>query len=174
MSVAKVVETKKVSVLLTGDHYRLSLSLPLLEKSGCECHFAESKDKLRTLLRYTEVDIVLSLNPHGRLFELMALLAGLPVNMFHLLPVEEGCWWLPVLRNGAHCLGISALRTSEFNKAFAVMIRDIRVAHSEAVEFTDVSRYRSIRRPGLITATGVLKVTSGPVRGVPFVEAIHT
>lgn len=109
-----------------------------------------------------------------RLFELMTLLAGFPVNMFHLLPVEEGCWWLPVLRNGAHCLGMPALRTKEFNRALAVMIREIRIGHSEALELTDVNRYRGIRHPGLITATDALKLTSWPARGVPFMEAIHT
>jgi hypothetical protein len=150
------------------------LSLPRLEKSGCEYHFVASNDKLRALLRYTEVDIVLSVSLHVRLFELLALPAGLPVNVFHLLPVEEGCWWLPVLRSGVHCLGMPALRKSEFHKALAVMIRDMRIAHSKAIESTDVNRYRGIRHHDLITAKDGLKLTSGPGRGVPFMEAIHT
>jgi hypothetical protein len=76
-----------------------------------KCHFAESNQELRNLLRHIKLDIVLSLNTHRRLFEMMSLLAGLPVNMFHLLPVEEGGWWLPVLREGQDCLGVDAVRT---------------------------------------------------------------
>jgi len=60
------------------------------------------------LLSHTELDIVLSLNAHQSLSELIALLAGSRVSMFHRVPVEEGCWWLPVLRNGHNCLGAAA------------------------------------------------------------------
>src|SRR6516225_2972585 len=30
------------------------------------------------------------------------------------LPVEEGCWWLPVLQNGEDCLGTAAFRPNQF------------------------------------------------------------
>jgi hypothetical protein len=53
-------------------------------------------------------------------------------------------------------------------------IRDIGIAHSEAIESTDVNRYRGIRRSGLNTATGALKLTSGPVRGLPLVESTRS
>jgi hypothetical protein len=75
-----------------------------LEKMVCECHLAESNEELRNLLGHTKLDIVLSLNTHHRLLEMMSLLAGLPINMFHLLPVEEGGWRLPVLREARTAL----------------------------------------------------------------------
>jgi hypothetical protein len=48
-----------------------------------------------TLLSHTELDIVLSLNAQHALSEIVALLADSRVSMFHRVPVEEGCWWLP-------------------------------------------------------------------------------
>ena len=56
---------------------------------------------------------------------MLALLAGLRVSMFYMLPVEEGCWWLPVLRNGENCLGTPAIRTTEFTYVLIEIIKGI-------------------------------------------------
>jgi hypothetical protein len=117
--------TRKVSVLLVGDTPHLfSLCRPL-EKAGCQCHLAESHQEVSKLLRHTELDLVLSTYTHQRQSEMMALLAGLPVSMFYILPVEEGCWWLPVLRNGENCFGTPAIRTSEFTYVLVGIIKSI-------------------------------------------------
>jgi len=58
---------------------------------------------------------------------MMRLLAGHSVNMFHPIPVETGCWWLPVLRNGEECLGLSAISTKEFTNIFAEMVLDTNI-----------------------------------------------
>jgi hypothetical protein len=109
MSAPQPVEGLRVSVLLVGEHPGLFSPIVFLEKMGCECHFAESNQELRNLLGRTKLDIVLSLNTRHRLLEIMSLLAGLPINMFHQLPVEEGGWWLPVLREGQDCLGVDGV-----------------------------------------------------------------
>jgi len=176
MSAVHAIEAKRVSVLLAGERPRLFSSIPFLEQIGCECHFAESNQELRNLLGHTKLDIVLSLNAHHRLYEMMALLAGLPVNMFHLLPVEEGGWWLPVLRNGEDCLGNPALQTKEFSKALAAMVGGIRMARSKAAEHSEAREYRDRDRSAItfLKAALTLKVTSRPQRSEPFLEARPT
>jgi len=125
MSVSTVGEARKINVLVVGESPRLFSSFRRLERLGCECHFAESHREVSALLSHTKLDIVLSLYTQERLSQMMALLAGLRVSMFYMLPVEEGCWWLPVLRNGENCLGAPAIRTSEFTYVLVEIIKGI-------------------------------------------------
>ena len=176
MSAAQPVEGLRVSVALVGEHSCLFSPLVFLQKMGCECHFAESNQELKNLLRHTKLDIVLSLNTHHRLFQMMSLFAGLPINMFHLLPVEEGGWWLPVLRVGQDCLGAHAVRTKEFSKVLTVMVKDIRIARSMRTKRSAASQYgdRKRRPIAVLKAVSVLKISSRPQRREPFVEARST
>jgi hypothetical protein len=118
-------ESRKVSILLVGESLHLCSPFRRLEKLECECHFAESHQEVGKLLSHTKLDIVLSIYTHQSLSEMTALLAGSRVTMFHMLPVEESCWWLPVLRNGDHCLGAPAIRPSEFTCVLVEIIKDI-------------------------------------------------
>jgi hypothetical protein len=119
-------ETPKVRVLLVGDspHLFVSFQFPL-ERVGCECHFAKSHEEMGKLFRHTKPDVVLSLNTCQSLSEMASLLGGLCVSMFHMLPVEEGCWWLPVVRNGENCLGAPAFRPNEFAHVLAEIVRGL-------------------------------------------------
>lgn len=121
---AKVVEVRKVNVILLSETPSSFCRSPL-EKAGCQCHFAESQQEMSEVLRHTKVDIVFSLKAQQRLSELMAQLAGSRVTMFHRLPVEEGCWWVPVLRNGENCFGMPAFRPSEFPRVLAEIVKGI-------------------------------------------------
>ena len=125
MSASTVGETRKINVLVVGDSPHLFSSFRRLERLGCECHFAESHREVSALLSHTKLDIVLSLYTHQRLSQMIALLAGRRVSMFYMLPVEEGCWWLPVLRNGENCLGTPAIRTTEFTYVLIEIIQGI-------------------------------------------------
>ena len=125
MSASTVGETRKINVLVVGESPRLFSSFRRLERLGCECHFAESHREVSALLSHTKLDIVLSLYTHERLSQMMALLAGLRVSMFYMLPIEEGCWWLPVLRNGENCLGAPAIHTTEFTYVLIEIIKGI-------------------------------------------------
>jgi hypothetical protein len=126
ISAANVEDARKVSVLLVGKSPHLfSFIQPSLERVGCQCYFAESHREIGDLLRHTKLDIVLSLNSHQSLFELIVLLAGLRVSVFYMLPVEEGCWWLPVIRNGEKCLGTPALGSNEFSYVLVEIIKGI-------------------------------------------------
>ena len=176
MSAAQAVEGVGVSVLLVGEYPCLFSPIVFLEKMGCECHFAESNQELRNLLGHTKLDIVLSLNTHHRLFEMMSLLAGLPINMFHLLPVEESGWWLPVLREGEDCLGVDGVRTREFSKVLTVMVGDLRIARSTATQLSAADEYGARNRPriAVLKAASALKLGSRPQRSESFVEARRT
>jgi hypothetical protein len=132
----KPIERNIANVLLAGECARLFSSIPLPEKSGYRCFFAMSNRELQKLLIHTNPDIVLSLNTRNRLFEMMTLLRRLSVNMFHMLPVEKGCWWLPVLRDGKDWLGMCALRAGEFSEVFAEIVRSTRLARAEGTELT--------------------------------------
>ncbi len=123
MSVSTIGEAWKINVLVVCESPHLLSSFRHLEELGCECHFARSHREVSELLSHTEPDIVLSIYTHQRLSEMTALLAGLRVSMFYMLPVEEGCWWLPVLRNGENCLGAPAIRTSEFTYVLVDIIK---------------------------------------------------
>jgi hypothetical protein len=115
---------RPINVLLIGEsRHSFSFCLSPLAEVGCECHFAESLQEIIYILGRAKVDIVLSLNTQQSLAELTALLAGSCSSLFHRLPVEEGCWWLPVLRNGESCLGAAAFRSNEFTRVLAQIVR---------------------------------------------------
>jgi hypothetical protein len=71
------------------------------------------------------VDLVLS-EAHlsdGSGFGLLVALAGLPITAFVCLPVENSCFWLPAIDDGKECLGLPALRPSEFASALEEMVQ---------------------------------------------------
>jgi len=126
MSTFKTDEIRIVNVLLMGKSPHLfSFIQPPLEKVGCQCYFAGSLQEMGDLLSHTKLDIVLSLNSQQCLYELIVLLAGLRLSVFHMFPVEEGCWWLPVIRNGEECLGTPAFRPTEFRGVLAEIVNGI-------------------------------------------------
>ena len=87
-----------------------------LQQRGCKCEFATSFQEADSLLRAKEYDFVLSatrLQNHS-LFPLIDLLEGSGITLFYSHPVEDGCWWLPALRRGRKCFGLSALLPKEF------------------------------------------------------------
>jgi hypothetical protein len=116
---------RKINVLVVGESPHLfSLFRPIKEVS-CQWHFARSHQEMSKILDHTKLDIVLSTYTHQRLSEMITLLTALRVSMFYMLPVEEGCWWLPVLRNGENCLGARAIRTSELTYVLVEIIKDM-------------------------------------------------
>ena len=62
-----------------------------------------------------------------------AALSGSRTSLFYMLPVEVGCWWVPVLRTGVDCLGSPALRHGEFVEALTEIVDEIRSAAAAIV-----------------------------------------
>jgi hypothetical protein len=105
-------------VLLVGDSHQSFLMIrQLLEKYGCECHFAGSLEEVKNLLRLWQFDVVLSAHgiPSYAIQTLIGLLSGTCASLFSSLRVDEGSWWLPVLQSGKECYG-PALTVGEFSR----------------------------------------------------------
>ena len=113
-------------VLLIGQNFHSGQALTdRLQRWGFRCHFASNMRAASDLLSSHPVDLVLS-NTHlsdGTGFGLLVALAGLPVTAFLCLPVDDSCFWLPVIDGGKECLGLPALRPSEFACAIEEMAR---------------------------------------------------
>ena len=121
-------EKGSAEVLLVGDGLQVFyLTQRQLERKGCRCHFANSERGLRELVNHKQFDIVLTVHRvEGRSTDwLGAALSGSSTTLFYMLPVEVGCWWVPVLRNGENCLGTPAFRPSEFTSVFAEIVKGI-------------------------------------------------
>jgi len=116
-----------IRVLLVGDSPQsFSLVRQLLEKYGCECHFAGSLEVVKNLLRLWQFDVVLSTHgiPSYPIQTLVGLLLGSGASLYSSLRVEEGSWWLPVLQAGKECYG-PALTVGEFSRVLDDLSRPI-------------------------------------------------
>lgn len=108
------MDDRIVKVLLVGRSERtLAHVSRYLAESGCECKFVSSYVDGLKLLAETSFDLVLCTGQPG-IRTLVSSLAGSPVSVFCAHAVEDGCWWLPVVRHGEECWGASALRPNEF------------------------------------------------------------
>jgi hypothetical protein len=113
-----------VRVLLVGDSPQsFFFCRQVLERHGCECRFAGSIDAVRDLLDLWPFDIVLSTHiVSGEATQgLVNLLEGSGASLFSSLRVEEGSWWLPILRFGKEYHG-PALPPGDF----AYVLEDLR------------------------------------------------
>ena len=126
-------DTGTVEVLLVGDGPQVfALSRGQLESKGCRCHFATSKRGLEELLNRKQFDIVLithRIEGSGTDW-LGAALSGSRTTLFYALPVEVGCWWVPVLRVGTECFGDPALRPREFSDVLNEIVDEIRTTET--------------------------------------------
>lgn len=120
-------------VLLVGQNWHSARILTdRLHLWGFRCHLASNMREACDLLSSHPVDLVLSNThlPDGTGFGLLTALAGLPVSVFLCLPVEDSCYWLPAIDGGKDCLGLPALRPSEFASALEEMARCLAVGPS--------------------------------------------
>jgi len=121
------MDDNEIRVLLVGDSPQsFSLIRELLEKHGCECHFAGSLEAVKNLLRLWEFAIVLSTHgiPSYPIQTLVGLLSCSRSSLFSSLRVEEGSWWLPVLECGKQCYG-PVLTVGEFSHVLDDLRRQI-------------------------------------------------
>jgi CheY-like chemotaxis protein len=113
-------------VLLVGQSFHGAQSLTeRLNGWGFRCRVAGSMRAASDMLLTHPIHLVLSntLLPDGTGFGLLEALAGKQVTAFLCLPVENSCLWLPAMDDGKDCLGMPALRPSEFANALEEMAR---------------------------------------------------
>lgn len=130
------MHTDGVNVLLIGHSARgFSNIIRRLAKSGCHCLLTHSNHEAVKLLATGSFDLVLSASPlpHNEIQSLTTAAAGTRVSIFCTYPVEDGCWWLPVLTNGMESLGEPALRPAEFAELLDRVVDDIRTFPSSVV-----------------------------------------
>ena len=112
-----------VAVLLLGKNAKTSSNLVLrLERQGCECWFAKSAEEGVELFKRHNFQLVLSTSPVQQAMRIASLLEQSNCSVFCALPVEQGCWWLPLMNSGEKCLGAPALRAGEFVTALDQML----------------------------------------------------
>jgi len=111
------VDSRGVKVLLVGQTARSCLQLlQWLDNRGCQCYFASSCNDACILISQTAFDLVISqFELQDRTaYPLLDRLLGSTATLFFSKPVENGCWWLPMLVRGRECVGAHGLRPGEF------------------------------------------------------------
>ena len=152
-------QTAQIRVLLVGDSPEvLSSCRRRLEASGCHCEFAECEREVWKVLAQRQFDIVLSVH-RGRSAStesLGALLSGSRTTLFYALPVEKGCWWVPILNIGEECFGAPALRPTEFANALDEVLEQIKASFASRATPTRTAppalpaRRRNRRKPARV------------------------
>lgn len=93
-----------------------TIVLKPLEKFGSEWSFVTPQMVTAEYVRARAFSLILldsTVTPEQRR-QLASELIGSPVSIFYTFPVENGCWWLPTLRQGQDCHGAPAFRRNEF------------------------------------------------------------
>jgi hypothetical protein len=86
-----------------------------LEQWGWSCSIADSQESAAQLSLEQGFELVLAVDhEHRPGTEFLAALAASGASLFRALPVEDSCWWLPVLEQGRECADGCALRPAEF------------------------------------------------------------
>ena len=117
-----------VRVLLIGESENGSSYLRgQLESRGCSCWFAQATEKSVASFVPYPFHLILSTTPLRQVNQLLTELGGSNSTVFYSCPIEDGCWWLPLVRCGQKCLGAPALRPSEFIRELDQMVKKIRM-----------------------------------------------
>ncbi len=86
-----------------------------LEQWGCRCFLVDSPEIALRLFTEQSFELVLAVGTERRIGnELINRLRGTTTSLFRAVPVEDSCWWVPMLRQGRECTGGGALRPTEF------------------------------------------------------------
>lgn len=121
-----------VDILLLGKGLGASSHLMArLQGRGCRCWSAVSAEESVALFRRHQFRLMLSVNPLRTVTRTISLLGRSNCSAFHAVLVEQGCWWLPLMKNGEVCLGAPALRSEEFAGTLDAALKEIG-AHSTA------------------------------------------
>lgn len=120
------MDQASIEILLLGEHVdRPSYFSHWVEHRGYRCWFARSTQDGLALLDRHMFRLILSTQPIHLTDPMIAQVGGSDCSVFYSYPVEDGCWWLPLVHRGQKCLGAPALRPSELVKALDEMVSEI-------------------------------------------------
>jgi hypothetical protein len=129
--------TQPIRVLLVGQGAKgSSLLLDFLEKRGCNCFLSRSISETDLLITGFTFDLVLCTDWTEGIDASIESVIGPHTTLFRCHLVEDGCWWLPIVRHGERCLGTPALRQSEFASALERVFEEIRSGTCPGQNFT--------------------------------------
>src|SRR6185437_3756346 len=115
-------------VLLIGESENGSSYLRgQLENRGCSCWFARATRESIELFGHYSFHLILNTTPLHQVNPLLAEMGGSNCSVFYSHPVEDGCWWLPLIRRGQKCVGVPALRPHEFIGELDQMVKEIQL-----------------------------------------------
>ncbi|MGH9716043.1 MAG: hypothetical protein ACRD4R_04845 [Candidatus Acidiferrales bacterium] len=97
-----------------------------LQKRGCRCRFTQSPKDALALDGPHAYELILTSVPVSQIELFVGDLCEVNANVFYCHPVEDGCWWLPVVRHGRKCFGAPGTRGSEFLAILDQILRDSR------------------------------------------------
>lgn len=127
-----------INVLLVGKSAKDSAHLiHQLEQRGCCCWVAMSPEEGMALFSTQHFHVILNVGPVQEATQTLSLLGSGDCTVFCAYPVEEGCWWMPMMRAGRNCFGEPALRLGEFGEALDQILRQIRTASVAAPKQAD-------------------------------------
>ncbi len=122
-------------MLFVGEYPALSASMARVLKSiGCEIRFAASCEEALAAMKQRRFRVVLSKTnlADGSARKLIPTVQTAEGWLFLSFPVEEGCWWIPVMQEGQLCVEAVALRSREFSKALLQIVKSVAAAPQEA------------------------------------------
>jgi len=137
---------KAVRVLLLGECTRGSSHLLwYLGQCGCHCWFAASAAEAVALFHQCKFHLILSTSPVHQATQMMSLLGRSNCSVFCAYPVEQGCWWLPLMDGGQKCFGAPGLRPSEFADVLDQKLERIRARYFAAPKRLQEDAYDNAR-----------------------------
>jgi hypothetical protein len=123
---ARALDQDRAQVLLIG---RTAGALPALqnffEPRGWQCSFAASAHEALVLFGPRAFHVILETTPFRSDPFALFQLAAPDCSAFRSCPVENGCWWLPVMFQGKECLGSPAFRSKEFFARLEKIVSEI-------------------------------------------------
>ncbi len=136
-------------MLFVGEYPSLSASLArVLNALGCECRYAKTCEQALAAMHKRNFRVVLS-KPKladGNARELISATEANSGWLFLSFPVEDGCWWIPVMENGQLCVEAVALHSREFSKSLLNILKAILPAPAEAKQEVSASLVELPRR----------------------------
>lgn len=115
-------------MLLVGEYPAFSASVArVLRTAGCEFRYAASCQEALAALEKSKYRVVLS-KPKladGNARKMIPAMQTAGGWLFLSFPVEDGCWWIPVMEEGQLCMDAVALHSREFSKSLLKIVKTI-------------------------------------------------
>jgi hypothetical protein len=115
-----------VKVLVIGEtRHGSSYLLGQLESRGCRCWFAHPNAGTLDLFALHSFHLILSTVPMHPQDPLLDRVTDSNCTVYCSFPVEDSCWWIPLVYRGRNPQGKPALRPSEFLGELGKMVKKI-------------------------------------------------